>query len=270
MGILILAVTTLLLYCLATALQALVFRGKLPPQRKLNLLLGSLAVISHGALTWTMIWQNHALHLGFFPTSVLIAALIVAFLVILAWRRPVHNLFLVAYPLAIVVIIAGLIFHAPPDVYKKVSVGLLAHITLSVTAYSLFSLAAFQAALLLLQDHQLRTNYNSLLIRNLPPLQTMESLLFDLVWSGLILLTLAIVSGALFMEDMFAQHLVHKTVFSLLAWVVFAGLLAGRQIKGWRGATASRWTLSGCALLMLGFYGSKLVLELILKTPHAP
>lgn len=141
--------------------------------------------------------------------------------------------------------------------------GMLSHIALSVTAYSLFTLAAIQAVLLYLQNRQLKQNYNSVLIRNLPPLQTMESLLFELVWAGVVMLILAIVTGALFIDDLFAQDLAHKTLFSLLSLIVFIALLIGRYTKGWRGITASRWTLAGCALLMLAFYGSKFVLELI-------
>jgi ABC-type uncharacterized transport system permease subunit len=93
----------------------------------------------------------------------------------------------------------------------------------------------------------------------------MERMLFELVWVGLAALTLSIFSGMLFMEDMFAQHLVHKTVLSLVAWVLFSLLLWGRYQLGWRSQTAVRFTLSGFLLLLLGFFGSKLVLELILS-----
>ena len=72
------------------------------------------------------------------------------------------------------------------------------------------------------------------------------------------------VGGVLFLEDIFAQHLVHKTVLSLTAWLVFAVLLWGRFQFGWRGRTAIRWTLSGFAVLLLAYFGSKFVLELVL------
>ncbi len=85
----------------------------------------------------------------------------------------------------------------------------------------------------------------------------------ELVWAGVVLLILAIVTGAMFVEDLLAQDVAHKTVFSILSLLVFVALLIGRHTKGWRGVTASRWTLAGCALLMVAFYGSKLVLELI-------
>ena len=99
----------------------------------------------------------------------------------------------------------------------------------------------------------------------LPPLQTMESLMFQMVAIGFTLLTLALVTGFLFLEDIFAQHLVHKTVLSIIAWVVFGILLWGRWRFGWRGRVAIRWTIGGFIFLMLAYFGSKFVLELILN-----
>jgi ABC-type uncharacterized transport system permease subunit len=92
----------------------------------------------------------------------------------------------------------------------------------------------------------------------------MEYLLFQMLTTGIVFLTLSLASGLLFIEDLFAQHLVHKTVLSILAWIIFTGLLIGRSRYGWRGQTAIRWTLIGFALLLLAYFGSKLVLELIL------
>jgi len=92
----------------------------------------------------------------------------------------------------------------------------------------------------------------------------MEHFLFQLIAAGFALLTLALFTGLIFVQNLFAQHLVHKTVLSLLAWLVFAVLLWGRWRFGWRGRTAIRWTLGGFASLMLAYFGSKLVLELIL------
>lgn len=266
MGTLILAVTTLLLYCIGTSLQALAFRGRLATDRRASGWIGLLALTSHVALAWELTWKQGRMDLGLFPASVVISALVVALLLLITWqKRPLQSLFLAAYPLAALTVVASLAFDAPPHALVEPTAGLLVHIVLSVTAYSLFTLAAVQAALVITQNYRLKHNYNSMLVRNLPPLQTMESLLFDLVWAGVVLLTLAIISGALFMDDLFAQHLAHKTAFSLLAWAVFAGLLLGRQIRGWRGLTATRWTLLGCLFLMLGYYGSKFALEVVFK-----
>ena len=78
-------------------------------------------------------------------------------------------------------------------------------------------------------------------------------------------MTAAIISGALFVENMMAQHLAHKSVFSVLAWLIFSVLLWGRHQLGWRGNIAVRWTLTGFAFLILAYFGSKLVLEIILN-----
>ncbi|SFM11731.1 cytochrome C assembly family protein [Marinobacter zhejiangensis] len=263
MGTLILAVTSLFLYSVGTALQALSFRGKIQPHVVVTNLLGGLALISHGLLIWLTERSEGGIDVGFLQSSVLISWLIVALQLILNLRKPVQTLILGTYPLASVTILLSLATPTPSHVIAEDNYGVLSHIALSITAYSLFTLAAAQAVILYLQNRQLKHNYNSLLVRNLPPLQTMESLLFEMVWAGVVLLVLAIVTGAIFVDDLFAQRLAHKTVFSLMSLVVFILLLVGRYTKGWRGMTASRWTLAGCALLMLGFYGSKFVLELV-------
>jgi ABC-type uncharacterized transport system permease subunit len=106
-------------------------------------------------------------------------------------------------------------------------------------------------------------HYNSFL-RHLPPMQTLEVLLFDFIKAGFLLLVGVIISGFLFMEDMFDQHLVHKTVLTIASTCVFGVLLWGRIARGWRGKVALRWTLSGFAVLILAYFGSKFVLELLL------
>ena len=116
-----------------------------------------------------------------------------------------------------------------------------------------------------MQNNNLKKRNHTVLLRNLPPLLTMENLLFEMIWSGTILLGLAIIAGSLFVDNLFAQHLVHKTILSIIAFAIFSTLLAGRHFYGWRGLTASKWTLWGFSFLLIGFFGSKLVLEQILK-----
>jgi ABC-type uncharacterized transport system permease subunit len=143
--------------------------------------------------------------------------------------------------------------------------GIDLHIALSLVAYSVLMIAAFQAVLIAIADRQLRRKRPLRIMRLLPPLATMEVLLFQLLTVGLFLLTLGLLSGFMFVHDLFAQHLVHKTVLSLLAWLVFAVLLWGRYLRGWRGRIAVRYTLAGFLLLAVGFFGSEVVLQLILK-----
>jgi ABC-type uncharacterized transport system permease subunit len=94
--------------------------------------------------------------------------------------------------------------------------------------------------------------------------EALESAAFQALASGFAVLTLALFSGFVFVDNLFAQHLVHKTVLSCLAWIVFAVLLFGRWRFGWRGRRAANWALSGFALLGLAYFGSKIVLESIL------
>jgi ABC-type uncharacterized transport system permease subunit len=142
--------------------------------------------------------------------------------------------------------------------------GVILHILLSIMAYGLFTIAMFQALLLLVQDYQLKHKHPSGLIRNFPALQTMESLLFGFLSAGWLLLSLSLITGWMSFENLFAQHLMHKTLLSCLAWLVFSVLLWGRHKLGWRGHKAIRWTLAGFCLLMLAYFGSKLVREFIL------
>ena len=122
-----------------------------------------------------------------------------------------------------------------------------------------------QAALLAIQDRHLHNRQPGGFVRSLPPLQTMESLLFQMIAIGFTLLTLALITGSLYLDDIFARHLAHKTILSIAAWIIFATLLWGRYHYGWRGRKAIRWTLGGFFMLMLAYFGSKLVLELVLK-----
>ncbi|MBM4201226.1 MAG: phosphohydrolase, partial [Gammaproteobacteria bacterium] len=168
------------------------------------------------------------------------------------------------FPLAATVLVLQLSFPAEVPTPKEYAWPLRAHIIVSILAYSFLNIAAIQAVLLALQDWSLRRHHLGRLNRALPPLQTMEAMLFQLIGAGLLLLTLSLLSGFLFLDDLFAQHLAHKTVLSIAAWIVFAVLMWGRVIHGWRGRTAIRWTLGGFLSLMLGYFGSKMVLELIL------
>jgi ABC-type uncharacterized transport system permease subunit len=265
MGTLILAITSLFLYSVGTALQALHFRGRVQSNLAITTLIGVLALTSHGLFIAQTVHYNGGFDFSFFKSSVLISWLIAFLLLGLNLTKPVQSLLLGVYPLAGITIIMALVSHGPSRMVSEQSLGTLSHIALSVTAYSLFTLAAIQAVLLYVQNRQLKHNYNSLLVRNLPPLQTMESLLFELVWAGVVMLVLAIVTGAIFIENLFAQNLAHKTVFSLLSLMVFVALLIGRYTRGWRGITASRWTLAGCALLMVAYYGSKFAMEFVFQ-----
>jgi ABC-type uncharacterized transport system permease subunit len=178
-------------------------------------------------------------------------------------KKALHNLFIILLPCSALAIIATL-FNQSQSAVLHLNYQLAGHVILSFLAYSLLTIATLQALILSYQHRHLKSKSNLQYLRYLPPLQTMEALLFEFVLVGEVLLTLSIVSGFIFLENIFAQHLVHKTAFSIAAWLVYGFLLIGKYNLGWRGNTAIRWTLAGFLFLMLAYFGSKLVLELIL------
>ena len=230
-----------------------------------GLMVTTLAAIAlHATGCYALIVQPGGFNLSLFPVLSLIFCTINIIVLASATRKPVFNLFILLIPLSIASIIAALLLHGSREPVT-LDAGLGSHILLSIVAYSLLSIGTLQALLLAYQNHQLKHRQLAGYLQLLPPLETMEKLLFEVLWAGQMLLTLSIVSGFIYLEDMFAQHVVHKTVFTLLAWCIYALLLWGRHFLGWRGYTAIRWTLAGFAMLMLAYFGSKLVLEFILR-----
>ncbi len=234
-------------------------RSKLPP-----LLLGLGAALIHAVLVYQAIRLPYGLDLEFFNVLSLIAWTITVLVLVTALTQPLENLGLFVLPFAAASVALQAIWPGHPDMLSHLAVEMQGHILVSILAYSLLAVAAVQAILLAIQDKQLRNRHPGGFIRALPPLETMEGLLFQMIGVGFILLSVSLVTGFLYLENMFAQHLVHKTILSVIAWVVFAVLLWGRWHFGWRGRKAIKWTLIGFALLMLAYLGSKLVRELIL------
>jgi ABC-type uncharacterized transport system permease subunit len=141
-----------------------------------------------------------------------------------------------------------------------------AHLLVAMAAYSLLTIASLHVLLMTLIERRLHEGDLPHRLRNLPPLLTMEKLLFQIIWAGFILLTLTIASGVFYSEELFgkAAKFNHKTVFGVVSWIIFAALLCGRHLYGWRGRVAVRWTLAGFLMLVLAYVGSKFVLEVIL------
>ncbi|MBB1517717.1 cytochrome C assembly family protein [Aquipseudomonas guryensis] len=252
------------LYAGATVYQGLRLAKRETPNRPLLALLVLVALLCHGSSLFLQLNASAGLTLDFFSAASLIAYAVILLTLLACLRIPVENLLLVLLPVGCLTVL--LAQFLPTGTLSPINEGpgILAHILLSILAYGLLTMAVFQALLLLLQDHQLKHKHPSGLIKNFPPLQTMESLLFGFLWAGWGLLSLSLLSGWLFVDNLFAQHLAHKTILSCFAWVVFAVLLWGRHQLGWRGHKAIRWTLAGFCLLMLAYFGSKLVREFIL------
>jgi ABC-type uncharacterized transport system permease subunit len=141
---------------------------------------------------------------------------------------------------------------------------LTAHILLSMAAAALLLAAAVTALVLVFLDRRLRSRRVATLPTVLPPLDALEKVMFRLIGTGFVILTLALLTGFVFVTNLHAQHLEHKTILSCIAWLLFGVLLIGRVRYGWRGRPAVLWTLSGFGFLILSYFGSKFVLEYLL------
>jgi ABC-type uncharacterized transport system permease subunit len=228
--------------------------------------IGMLAVIgllAHAAVLYQNFIATAGLNFGVFNALSLLAWLIVLLLSLSMFNLNVENLGIAVFPLAALALVLEASFTTR-HIVDSDNLDLKLHILISILASSIVTIAAIQAVLLAVQDRHLHNKHPGGFIRALPPLQTMETLLFQMLIVGFILQSLSLLTGFAFLEDMFAQHLVHKTVLSIMAWIVFAVLLWGRWKFGWRGKMAIRSTLSGFVLLMLAYIGSKLVLEVMI------
>lgn len=180
---------------------------------------------------------------------------------LVAARGRLGALALVAYPLAALSLLAFQFADHSPS--PALGWRLATHAWLALLAYATLAVGTLLALMLRVQERALRQRRLGGMSRILPPLNELETLLFRTISAGFFLLTLALISGVLFVDDLLAQKLVHKTVLSVLSWVVFGTLLLGRWRWGWRGLKAVRLTLVASTLLLLAFFGSKAAIELV-------
>ncbi len=251
-----------LLYCLSAFL---IFKqlGTTGNRRWLALAPAIVAVLLQAVALNRLIIQPQSLNLGFFPALALIAWLIAIQILLSSVFRRVESLGILVFPLSgMASIVASL--HLSDRLIATGNPAIQGHIMISVIAYSLITLGACQAGLLAYQDHSIRQHHPGGFIRFLPPLHDMETLLFQFLGFGFVCLSASLLSGFVYLEDIFAQQVAHKTVLSIVAWVILGILLFGRIRFGWRGKRAIRLTLSAFVFLMLAFFGSKLVYEFIL------
>jgi len=205
-----------------------------------------------------------AMALNFFTLASYVMWFISLILFITTFKRRIESLAIFILPYTILSIILSILLSTNAGNFIQMKSGLGLHVLLSLLAYSLLLLASFQALLLSYQDMRLHAHQISGLMRALPSLEDMEHLLFRFITIGVVLLTFSLISGFIYLDDLFAQRVAHKTILSLVAWVVFTILLFGRWKYGWRGRKAVHWTLAGFIILMLAFFGSKFIQEFIL------
>ncbi len=257
----VVAPLSLALYAWATALLWRARQHATSSHIAVWVILGAIA--AHAVYLHLVVFRNGGSTLSLLYVVNVVALVMSIFVTVAGFRLPVQKLLLLVVPLSILALVAALTIEPGHVNAPDMSRALLAHILISLTAYSTLMLAACQSVLLAVLERQLKSPGRQP-IGWLPPLETMEQLLVAMLWVGLALLTGAILTGFLFLEDMFQQNVAHHIVITSLSWLIYAFFLAGRIFFGWRGLTAVRWTLVGFAFLVIGYLGSKFVLEYIL------
>lgn len=261
------SIIAILLYlCAAAWWSVIAFRSGSPGPRPKYILVAfaSVPLFLHAMVLYPTIVTDSGLNMGFY-NALSLTCWTVALIVILATLlRPVENLAIVFLPAAALSLWLEQLLPSVRIVPGSAPTGLRIHVVLSIGAYGLLAVAAVQALVVALQERQLRIRHPVGVMRMLPPLQTMEDFLVQMLTLGFFLLSLSLATGLMFLQDLLGQHLAHKTVLSILAWFIFGFVLYGRWARGWRGQRLAGWTFGGFLSLMLAYFGSKFVLELIL------
>lgn len=212
------------------------------------------------------VFGGEGIRLGFSTSISAVAALTVLTYAAASWRYHLAGVqgFVLAFA-GLAVVIEAISPMPHPAAHSAMPVFKL-HLAMAFSAYSLFTVAALHALLIALAQKHLHKAVPPAVVAGLPPLLTLEKLLFRMIQVGFVLLTLTLLTGVLFSEEIFgkAVTLNHKTVFGIASWLIFGALLLGRRIYGWRGRTAIYWTLAGFMSLMLAYVGVKFVLEVLL------
>ncbi|MDH4285828.1 MAG: cytochrome c biogenesis protein CcsA [Gallionella sp.] len=225
-----------------------------------------IPVVLHGYLLMQDVFADGGVNLSMTNALSLIVWLTLLVYAVARFFYPIGGLQALVLPLAAVAVLLPEFF---PTAHQLANTGLIAfkaHISAAMLAYSLFTIAVLHAVLISQVESRLHHASLPRILQSLPPLLTMETLLFRMIGIGFVLLTLTLASGAVFSEEIFgkAWQFNHKVLFGFVSWGVFAVLLLGHHFYGWRGRTAVRWTVSGFVFLLLAYLGTKFVLEVIL------
>lgn len=226
-----------------------------------------LAILAHGTALQFGLFPGEGMRFGFGVALSLMVWLAICFYWVEAFYTRLDGLHAVAMPAGAVASLLPLAFPGEHVLANSGSPAFRAHFIIAMLAYSLFTLAALHALLMAIASRRLHNARFDRVLDSLPPLLTMEALLFRLIGIAFLLLTLTLVTGILFSESLFGRafRVDHKTIFAVISWLLFGALLVGRRLWGWRGRIALRWTLAGFVALMLAYVGSRFVIEVILQ-----
>jgi ABC-type uncharacterized transport system permease subunit len=221
----------------------------------------------HAALLYSSTLAGPEVRLGLGNAASLIVWLSVLIYWLGSFVYRVEGLQALVMPIAAAACLLPMLAPAARPLPNTQLLAFKAHLLISMAAYGFFTIASLHVLLMAVLEKRLHGGQLRPGVAGLPPLLTMERILFQLIGAGFVLLTLSLVSGIVFSEEVFGKPLSlnHKTIFGVISWATFGALLWGRRRYGWRGRVAMRWTLAGFLMLVLAYFGSRFVLEVVLQ-----
>ena len=237
--------------------------ARTPKSINLAFALGWVATLSHLGFAYLFSFNSGALNFSLSSMAVLVSGLLSLIFVLGGLSLPIRRLGIVVFPLTVLCLVFSQLWNNEVTTLPNSSIAASSHIVISILAYCLLAIAAVQAMLYVYQERQIKNRATPTMLMALPPLQTMEQLLFRLIWTGFILLSLTLVSGVAFSHEIFGKpfEFKHHTILAAMGWLVFAILLIKRVVQGLRGTQAVYWTVAGFVLIQLGYFGTKIVSE---------
>ena len=236
---------------------------------KTALLVGCIAAAAHAFYASQVSIIDGQLNLGAGSVLILISCILVSLYILGSLLMPIKRLGILVFPITLMCLLSASLWSSgTTDNINQQNQSFNGHILISILAFAVLGIAAIQALLYAYQEKQIKVRTNPALLMALPPLQTMEQLLFRLVGIGFMLLSLTLISGALFSQEIFGQAFAfkHHTILALMGWIVFAILLFKRMTTGIRGSQAVIWTIGGFVLIKLGYFGTKIITESLAMT----
>ena len=232
---------------------------------KMMRILCSIAVLFH-LLTTAQVHHNFQnIDISVSAMSISVSALIATLFLLGTFSYPIKRLGLIVIPAIVITLVFAILWDSESKSLSNQNPLSIAHMIASIISYALLTLATLQAILFAIQEKLIKQKSSSRLLMTLAPLETMESILFRLIAIGFLFLTLTLISGIFFSQAVFGQAFVfkHHVVLTVMGWLTFLVLLIGRLQNGWRGKKVVIWTLAGFILIQLGYFGTKMVLEVL-------
>lgn len=234
------------------------------PNPKLTAIPAFLALTAHLYLLSLDIILGDGANMSMINVASLIAWLVTLTLTLASFSFSTAILMPVVFSFSAIVVIISLVVPDVQSIQLEMQPALIIHITLALFAYGCLSIAVLYALQLAYINNRLKLKKTAILHSSLPPLMTVETIFFKLLLAGTVLLALSLVSGFVFLDNMLAKEQAHKTVLSIIAWLVFFVTTVGHQKWGWRGRPVLSATFVGAFLLTLAYFGSRFVREVII------